>query len=283
MSLTNTLQSMHGVASVASLKARGFGPGLLRRAVSSGLVERVRKGWLALPDAPPDLVRAVSLRGRLGCVSAAEYRGLWVHLRSDNVHIAVPRHSGRATAHATAGVIAHWQSENWSADRSALESLPDMALQIATCLPSEQAIATLDSALNRELLTMAQLIEGFESSRLDLSPLLRLLDPASQSGLESLCRVRLARLGLPVRSQVLIQDVGRVDLLVGDRLIIETDGREWHSSTEAFDNDRDRDLRLGLLGYRALRLTYAQVVRDWPLVELSIRAMVARGEHLWPR
>jgi hypothetical protein len=74
-------------------------------------VTTIRKGWLALPDAPPDLVSAVALGGRLGCVSAAAHLGLWTSPRGADIHVAVPRHSGRATAHTTAGVIAHWQSQ----------------------------------------------------------------------------------------------------------------------------------------------------------------------------
>jgi len=158
-----------------------------------------------------------------------------------------------------------------------------MALQLATCLPSEQAIATLDSALNRGILTSTDISESLAESRDDVSEILGLLDASSQSGLESLCRVRLARMGVATRSQVFIEGVGSVDLVIGDRLIIETDGREWHNSPDAFEKDRQRDLRLALLGYRVLRLTYAQVIHEWPLVELSIRALLARSDHVWPR
>jgi very-short-patch-repair endonuclease len=156
-----------------------------------------------------------------------------------------------------------------------------MALQIATCLPSEFAVATLDSALHKGMLRVQDIRVALADSSFDLSDVLNALDARSESGLESLCRIRLSRMGLPTRSQVFIDGVGRVDLVVGDRLVIEADGQEWHDSPGAFASDRKRDLRLALLGYSVLRLTYAQIIHEWPLVELSIRAMIARREHVW--
>jgi very-short-patch-repair endonuclease len=132
------------------------------------------------------------------------------------------------------------------------------------------------------MLTLVEISQALADSRDSVSDVLESLDPNSQSGLESLCRVRLGRIGLATRSQVFVEGVGHVDLVIGDRLVIETDGKEWHDSPVAFERDRDRDLRLALLGYRVVRLTYAQIIGEWALVELSIRSLVARGEHLWP-
>jgi very-short-patch-repair endonuclease len=52
-----------------------------------------------------------------------------------------------------------------------------------------------------------------------------------------------------------------VDFLWGDRrLILETDGYRYHRGRAAFEDDRDRDLRLRTLGYEVIRLSYRQVV-----------------------
>jgi very-short-patch-repair endonuclease len=83
--------------------------------------------------------------------------------------------------------------------------------------------------------------------------------------------------------QVGIPGVGRVDLLIGDRLVLEVDGRAFHSSTPDFARDRERDLTLAGLGFRVLRLSYGQVVADWPASEAAIRAVVDAGEHLAQR
>ena len=68
--------------------------------------------------------------------------------------------------------------------------------------------------------------------------------------------------------------IGEVDLLVGGRLIIETDGRRYHLG-EAFENDRRRDRAATISGYRVLRLTYRQVVDDWPTTYRAICTALA--------
>lgn len=52
----------------------------------------------------------------------------------------------------------------------------------------------------------------------------------------------------------------QVDFLWRDqRLIVETDGYKFHRGRAAFEEDRDRDLRLKAHGYEVVRLTYRQV------------------------
>lgn len=54
-----------------------------------------------------------------------------------------------------------------------------------------------------------------------------------------------------------------VDFLwASHRLIVEVDGREHHGTRIAFEEDRARDARLTVAGYRVVRFTYWQVVRD---------------------
>jgi very-short-patch-repair endonuclease len=280
-SIIQTLDRMGGIASVRALRARGVPIGVIRGAVKAGMVQPVRKGWIASSLASPDLLRAVVLGGRLGCVSAAGHLGLWTLAPDDKLHVAIPRHSGRATAHREPNVVPHWTSDSWAAHDSAVESIDRVIVQVATCLPTELAVATIDSALNQRFASLLHVSELLASVLPDRQDLVTLLEPLSQSGLESLCRVRLLRLGYRVRSQVAIAGVGIVDLVIGDRLVIEADGYKWHRTRQDFENDRRRDLRLAALGYRVLRLTYAQIVHEWPLVELGIRQLIAQGEHQW--
>lgn len=54
-----------------------------------------------------------------------------------------------------------------------------------------------------------------------------------------------------------------VDFFWRDRgLIVETDGYRYHRGRAAFEDDRDRDLKLRALGYEVVRLSYRQVVED---------------------
>jgi len=91
--------------------------------------------------------------------------------------------------------------------------------------------------------------------------------------------VRLRPHGLPVRQQVVI--AGRpVDILIGKRLVIQTDGWEFHSSSAQRSADIAHDAELRLRGYTVLRFSYAQVVHGWPEVERTILRAVAAGLHL---
>jgi hypothetical protein len=59
------------------------------------------------------------------------------------------------------------------------------------------------------------------------------------------------------------------------RLVVEADGYRYHRSPSAFDDDRERDVRLVIAGLRTLRFTYDQCTRRRPYVKESIR--IAHG------
>ena len=102
----------------------------------------------------------------------------------------------------------------------------------------------------------------------------------SQSGLETLVRLFLIRQRIRVRSQVRVAGVGHVDLVVGDRLVLELDGEEFHTGL-AFEEDRRRDFALVQQGYLVLRITYRMIMQDWQRVADGILALVRRDEHRW--
>jgi hypothetical protein len=55
----------------------------------------------------------------------------------------------------------------------------------------------------------------------------------------------------------------RVDVLVPAwRLIVEADGRRWHTRVDDFERDRERDNDAALHGYATLRFTWTQLERD---------------------
>lgn len=148
------------------------------------------------------------------------------------------------------------------------------------CGDTGSAIASIDSALETGALDLGHL----ELIRSWLPPskraLLDLSEPDAQSGIETKVRLFLRSRRIPFSVQVAISDVGRVDLLVGDRLVIELDGRAFHTGT-AFEEDRARDFELITRGYLVLRISYRQVVHDWDRTRAGILALVARGEHRW--
>ncbi|WP_286329336.1 endonuclease domain-containing protein [Agromyces marinus] len=102
----------------------------------------------------------------------------------------------------------------------------------------------------------------------------------ADSGLESLLRHRLNRLGISLQSQVSIPGVGRVDFVLGDRLILEVDGRDNHDGPSKRHRDLVRDSVAAAHGFDTLRFDYAMVVHDWPVVEAAILGKVERNLHL---
>lgn len=144
-------------------------------------------------------------------------------------------------------------------------------------------MAAIDSALNGRLIGMSALEAVFSDFPLSSRLLLDRADGSSQSGLESVARFRLRARRLRVRTQVVISGVGRVDLLIGDCLVVELDGYAFHATGESFESDRRRHLALQALGYRVIRLSYRQVMTEWGSAERVILGMVRRGDHLWGR
>lgn len=281
MSPLDTLRRLGGVARVSRLRTAGASPSDLRDAVASGALIRIRKGWMALPDAHPELVRAVALGGRVACLSAARHLGLWTPDEEGSaLHIARPRHAGR-TFGDPGGCVEHWQSQTWSSRDSAVESIDALVRQALLCLAYEDALTIVDSALHKRLLSQTRLRRIVESLPARFTRVLDDVDGASESGLETLCRLRLAVFGVTVRTQVEFPGIGRVDLVIGDRIVLEADGREWHSGESSFLADRSRDLALTRLGYVVIRVTYQQVIHEWQLIETAIDGMIGRNEHVW--
>ena len=58
------------------------------------------------------------------------------------------------------------------------------------------------------------------------------------------------------------------------RLIIEVDGRDVHSTSHAFEHDRRRDQRLTLLGWRVVRFTWRQVQLEPAAVAATVAALL---------
>ncbi|WP_347345607.1 DUF559 domain-containing protein [Microbacterium sp.] len=152
--------------------------------------------------------------------------------------------------------------------------------QILSCKGVEAFFVTLESALKARLLTRAGWAwlrahvngEGREAMELARSD--------ADSGLESLLRWRLRGRRLRVRTQVRILGVGVVDVLIGERLIIEADGKDNHEDDEHRHKDLVRDANAAVWGYATLRFDYALIVHEWELVEAAILGAVAAGHHL---
>jgi very-short-patch-repair endonuclease len=164
-----------------------------------------------------------------------------------------------------------------------LASTVDALVDAVQCQSEEYAVVVIDSALNKGLVTLRELEAAFARLPRRYARALSRVDARSESGTETLVRMRLRALGLRVSVQVRISGVGRVDLLIGDRFVIECDSRQWHTGQERYGADRHRDRQLIGLNYLAMRITYEMVLFDWAETERVILSRVARRDHMWPR
>nr|WP_246287200.1 DUF559 domain-containing protein [Schumannella luteola] len=149
-----------------------------------------------------------------------------------------------------------------------------MLVDIARCQTPEVALVVVESALANRVLRQHELSAVTRQLPDHLRALLSTATPLAGSGTETLFVRRASRLGIRIRQQVWIGP-DRVDAVLGDRLVVEIDSREFHDR----ERDADRDARLIAAGYRILRFTYRQVMHDWPSVEAALRAALARGDH----
>ena len=100
-------------------------------------------------------------------------------------------------------------------------SLPRMLLQIYRCFGIEEFFVVLESALAAGMLGTSGMRWLRMHSNAAIREALALARNDADSGLESLLRWRLRRRGLRVRTQRQVFAVGRVDLLIGERLLVE--------------------------------------------------------------
>ncbi|PPG27990.1 hypothetical protein C5B97_14000 [Pseudoclavibacter sp. RFBB5] len=275
-----------GVFSRAEWNGEGGTRRGLEASLKQGTFWRVSPGWFATPDASAAVVEAVRLHGRATCLTALSSQGVWtpphsgVHVRIAASALGITRTTSSNPR--TGEVVLHRASVHQARplEKHAVDDI-DLALECALlCLPERDLVVVADSALQLRLITRSSLTELAAPLAVSAREKLKFVDARSQSGTESIVRLWLQLRGVRVTPQFHVVGVGHVDLLVGDRLVIECDSKEFHSAEWHSRNDRRRDLVLNRLGYRVLRLTYEQVMFQWPRVEATLRALLAEGSHL---
>lgn len=228
-----------------------------------------------MPGADPGVARAVALGGTLSCLSALRYYGIWVphdpdlHLRMSEHHRHRPRPAG----------VRLCFTRGRNAPKVPVDSLGDALLAAVSCLDDEGIVIVLDSVLNQRLLKLPDLVELFADSPARVRRLLAATDARSESGTESAIRFRLRRKGIRVSTQQYLDEVGRVDMRVGARLILEADSVEHHTGAANYERDRRRDRKAVRQNKVVMRLTYRQVFFAWDDVEPDILDFVRRDRH----
>ncbi len=267
-----------GVETLRGLRAKGLSRRAIAAAVESGDLLHLRRGIYADRDTCSPVVTAARHGGRLGCVSAARHLGLWTLAEDHPTHVWMGG-AGHAYAHEGCACIAHWD-DGPVEQGFALPTIPRVLRQVLRCQGVESFFTALESALRRDELSASGRDWLRDHTNDAAREALAFARFDADSGLESLVRWRLRTWNLPVRTQVRVISVGRVDLLIGDALIVEIDGAGNHDGPAHRHRDLRRDAHAAIWGFVSLRFDYALVVHDWPTVEHAILAYVDRGLHL---
>jgi hypothetical protein len=148
----------------------------------------------------------------------------------------------------------------------------DALLIVSRTSTPDHFLASIESCLHTGSLSLAGLPVLRASLPARLRGVVDSVDARSESGLETIMRLGLGRLGCTVEPQVRIPGIapngrdGRVDFVVDGWLVIEVDGDGFHDPAA----DRIRNSVLVRRGYRWHRFGYQQVMTDWASVEATI-------------
>jgi very-short-patch-repair endonuclease len=285
----------HGVASLAQLAALGLAAGAVRYRVRVGRLYRIHRGVFALS---PQL----SKRGRwmaavLACGqgavlshrSAADLWGLRANSRAA-IDVTVARQRGRRRR----GIDVHRADTLVPADITVRDGIPcttvartllDLAevvnrRQLKAACRQAEVLGLFDLRAIDELLERAHGRRGAKPLRTVVAKLAP--EPAfTRSDLELRFLALCKRATLPrpqVNRWVELPDGGdEVDFTWPERkLAVETDGWETHRTRSAFEEDRRRDQRFALAGWRVIRFTWRQILDDPGEVEAVLHRLLGQ-------
>ncbi len=266
----------------AELVAAGWTGRQVTHAVRSGNLIRARQDRYLPPDAPSELIQAVRVGGLLTCLSLLRLLGVFVfgrpalhvHMRRGSSRMRSPENRAkRLPGRGERRAVLHWHpliGDATTGCASVLEAL----VHAVRCQPARYAIASIDSALNKNLLAVDQLSQLFAALPARFGVLRSFVDGRAQSGPETLVRLMVLALGHAVELQVEFTGVGYVDMLVNGWLVIECDSRAYHSSWRQQLKDHRRDLLLAQRGHPVLRLTAQDILYRPEAVHAAIRGLL---------
>src|SRR5690625_2396671 len=278
MSTRSALRRRFDVWRPKDLRAEGTSDRKRSEKIRSGDLISLGKGWYSSPSTPSEVAGPLSRGHRATCITAAEMHGLWVPASKKVHEVGLRRESGSSESAVTwhRPIVRAWPDDE-----------PIMPLRIALvhaahCLPPWEAAALLESALERWQLGPDEVSEILREIPPTRRRALGRISTRAGSGSETRVRRHLERRGVRVREQVVVPGVGRVDLIAGDRLIIECDSLAHHASVSGYHEDRRRD-RMSLKGgYLVLRLTWHDIWQDWSKTCELLADLIGKRVHRGP-
>ncbi len=285
-----------GVVTREEAIALGMAETTLRRRVSDGVFTRIRPGLLALPGAIDNyLIDLHAACRKLGAVvshqAAAHIHDLD---RPPNIKltISVPRNKTKSYE----GCTIHQVADLTLAQVVEIDGLPVTTpertiIDLSAVVGEKHLQRVLEGSLARGIVDLDLLettfLEIARRGKPGTASLRKTLEnlagppSADESELERRFRSLLRDFDLPqpieqFRAPWLRRVNGRVDFAYPDSLlIVEVDGRRWHSKSEAFETDRLRDNAAQAAGWRVLRFTWQEVTESPTRVASTLRRTIA--------
>jgi very-short-patch-repair endonuclease len=282
----------HGVVPRAELVRQGVPTTLIDDRVRSRHLVLVHRGVYALGHAQlrPEgwWLAAVAACGGHAALSHASAAALWDIYEAPlfPVHVALP---GRTAARRRRGVRAHRAPSLLDAEITAhggirVTTVSRTILDLAATVRGrrlEQVVRRASQRRRFDLADQRVVLDRHSGLRgaPELARLLVVLQGRGTSDFRSRMEIAFAQLcddfSLPrpvINGRVLGE---RVDFhWPGTRLVVETDGFEFHAMPTTFADDRRRDQKLTLGGYTVVRLTWDQVVTDAPQTARTIATLL---------
>jgi very-short-patch-repair endonuclease len=282
--MTNDLRydlQQHGfLARRSELTRLGHTDADLDRRLRDGRLVRPIRGWVATTQAPRDAVIALIHRGVLTGASALRALDIWAGTDLD-IHVRVPPNMPNTRAKAltpiaafapsvsSGQVVRHWSPARFESQLAWRSSAADALIAFARRESAEFAVAAIESALHTEALRPRDLPLLLDCLPRSLTPYFALIDGRSESGTETLARLRLASLSNRIDIQVRVGP-HRLDILIDGWLNVEIDSEAWHGG-ERLANSR-RDTWLVGRGYVVLRFDYFEVMHEWEACAAAVFA-----------
>ncbi len=288
-SALQTARSQHGVVTCRDLLAAGYSQSTLSRLAQRGILLRMHRGVYHVglhPTWKSHLMAAVLAAGAgpaLSHTSAAMAWGILSRKAEQWIHVTIPPER----AIVRPGIRIH-RTGVPQCDLTEWERIPiTTPARTLADLSGSLSEAQLEMALAlRAGLAQRAAVEESAARRTDptgQAKLAKLLEqkagPAlTRSRAESLLLDHLRRSGLPAPTTNIRIEQWEVDFLwEATRLVLEVDGFAWHSSREAFEQDRLKDQWLEARGFRVLRFTWRQI-QDHPLRTVTTIARMLPAE-----
>lgn len=263
-----------GIYSRVEMRNQGWNRYRIDQALASKRFRDLGRFGIATADTPPELIMAAEWSGRLTCVSAAKLYGLWT-LDDPFAHLWYGHSAHRDYGHFLVQER-HSKRLKETLPAAPITSLLDSVVHALKCLPTRDALVIAESAVIKGHVQLATLDSCLKSPReAGARKVVGLIDPRSQSALETVARLLLVEAGYRVEPQFAIKGLGHVDLLVEGRLVVELDGYDFHRDKKNFAEDRRRNNVAAMQGFPTLRFTASDIFSNPGLVLNQVRAALA--------